>query len=300
MTPTAAEPVDIVVPFYNERVAALGATVGACLRQSAQVNAVWIVDDGSDVPVEAQSIQPQDARLHVLRLERNRGVSAARMAGVSKSDTEFIACVNVDVIPAPDWVATCIAYLRTHRQVGAVYTPLIPAAATALLSRWRMRFQEVKFDRPTGPASFAPGHAVLFRHQALSDVGGYSIGMPRGEDSDICERMWAVGWATHFTAQSGCISIQTDTLRYLARKQLFRDGQDPTAEVFWRTTRSLGHRLGRNLLARRLPFVPVDLAVYALELGFLARARATNVGGARPEAAGSALSRPFGGDNPRP
>jgi hypothetical protein len=201
------------------------------------------------------------------------------MAAIARSGTPFVACVNVDVLPSPDWAESLLSHLGTREDVGATFARLEPAEPARLLSRWRMRFHEEKFDRPNGSATFAPGHAVLFRRSALDRVGGYDPRLRRvREDSDICERLWAVGIATHYVNGPRCTSIQTDDLQYLAGKQLVRDGFDPgrpldATGVRWRAARALVNRLGRNALRGRWPFLPVDIAVFALELFHYHRAR---------------------------
>jgi len=103
----------------------------------------------------------------------------------------------------------------------------VEAADRRLLTRWRMRFHEEKYDRSAGPALFAPGHAVLFRRRAIDDVGGYDLTLRRiGEDADICKRMQDANCGTHFVSQSRCVSIQDDTLQYLAQSNWF-----PTAST---------------------------------------------------------------------
>lgn len=273
----SASAIDFVIACYGERIEALKATVGACLAQVAKVGAVWVVDDGSPTLIRREAL-PGDHRLHVIRLDHNRGISAARMAAISQSRVDYVACVNVDILPEPNWSQICGEYLSAHRRVGAVFARLQPANRARLLSQWRMRFHEEKYDRPEGPAKFAPGHAVLFRRDAIDAVGGYKLALRRiGEDSEICERLWAAGWEVHFVNRSSCTSIQTDTLRYLARKQLLRDGFDPAAvrirAVLSRALPTLTNRLGRNLLRGRVAFLPVDAGVFALEVAYLARAK---------------------------
>lgn len=266
---------DVVTPCYGERAQALQATVGACLNQSLQANNIWIIDDGSPNPIRRDSL-PADDRIHLIRLDTNGGISAARMVAIRQSHSEYIACVNVDVLPAHDWAETCLGHLRENAGVGAVFTRL-EAANRTLLTRWRMRFQEEKYDRAAGPARFAPGHAVFFRRRAIDDVGGYDLSLRRiGEDADISKRILGACWGIDFAARSSCVSIQQDTLPSLGRKQLIRHGfyaagSVAPGTVVRRAMSTLTSRLGRNLLRGRISFMPVDLAVFALELVYLRR-----------------------------
>jgi cellulose synthase/poly-beta-1,6-N-acetylglucosamine synthase-like glycosyltransferase len=266
----SSAPLDFVIPVYGEAGPALEATVRACLGQGEPPAAVWVVDDGSPVPVTLPLALA--AQVSLLRLEENAGISAARMAAIARSATPFVACVNVDVLPDRDWARACLGYLREHPTVGAVYARLVPADGASAVSRWRMRFHESPFDRPSGPAPFAPGHAVLFRRAALDAVGGYDRRLRKiGEDSDVCERMRRAGWETHFVASARCVSIQPDCVRYLGRKQLLRDGFDPAVPatgsgLALRAARNAVHRVARNLLRGRWSLLPVDVAVWVHEM----------------------------------
>jgi cellulose synthase/poly-beta-1,6-N-acetylglucosamine synthase-like glycosyltransferase len=267
---SASAPVDFVIPVYGEAGEALEATVRACLDQSVAPGTVWVVDDGSPSPV---TLAPALlGRVSLVRLAENAGISAARMAAIGRSAAPFVACVNVDVLPDREWARTCLEYARERARVGAVYARLVPADGGSAVSRWRMRFHESSFDRPSGPAPFAPGHAVLFRRAALDAVAGYDRRLRKiGEDSDVCERMRRAGWDTHFVASASCVSIQPDSVSYLGRKQLLRDGFDPAVPctargLVLRSARNAAHRLGRNLLRGRWSLLPVDVAVWVHEM----------------------------------
>jgi cellulose synthase/poly-beta-1,6-N-acetylglucosamine synthase-like glycosyltransferase len=262
--------VDFVIPVHDERSEPLEATVRACLGQSLAPGVVWVVDDGSLVPTSLSP--PVDPRVRLIRLPQNGGISAARMAAMERSRTPFVACVNVDVLPDREWLRTCLDYLVERPRVGAVYARLVPADGASPASRWRMRFHETSFERGSGAAPFAPGHAVLLRRTALDAVGGYDARRRTvGEDSDLCERMWRSGWETHYVATASCVSIQPDSPGYLGRKQLLRDGFDPaapaTARGLWlRAARAAALRIARNLLRGRWSLLAMDVAVWAHEM----------------------------------
>lgn len=70
--------VDVVVPVYGERPQALTATLGACLDQTYPVSQLFIVDDGSPEAVRLPEGLAGRRDVHLIRLERNEGISAAR------------------------------------------------------------------------------------------------------------------------------------------------------------------------------------------------------------------------------
>jgi len=264
--------VDIVIPVYGERSEALAATLSACFKQTFAIARIFVVDDGSPNPVFLPDWARSFPQILLLRLPENVGISAARNAGIAHSEASLLACINTEVLPDPDWLATCAQHLLSQPAVGACYTRLVSATPGRLLTRWRMRFLEAKFGERTGRSEFAPGHAVLFRKQALDAVGGYD---PRlrlhHEDSDICLRIRELGWETHYVAESRCISMQKDTLKQLAAKELresywYSPAESSLARLYFHLSKWTLIRAGRNLVKGRLYFLPVDAAIWAYAL----------------------------------
>lgn len=261
-------PVAAVIPVYNERAEALAATLDACVRQTYPVAKVVVVDDGSADPVVLPDWAKSLPEIDLIRLSSNQGISAARNTAIASCNTPLVACINTEVVPKLDWLATCERYLSSHPSVGACYTPIVPEDPRRVLSQWRMRFLEAKCEKYSGPSIFAPGHAVLFRREAINSVGGYDTRLRRiMEDSDICERMRNAGWETHYVAESGCISTQKDSLANLCTKQLVRGGWTSPADYPLRgligvQCRALLMRVGRNLAKGRFLFLPIDFAIW--------------------------------------
>jgi cellulose synthase/poly-beta-1,6-N-acetylglucosamine synthase-like glycosyltransferase len=261
--------VDFIIPVYNERPEALEATLKACLNQSYPISRIYVVDDGSPEPASLPREAAALGKVCILRLRQNQGISAARNAAISKTSAPLLACVNSEVLPAPDWLETCVNYLSARPKVGACFTRIVPQHPERLLTRWRMRFQEIHFGEQSGSVPFAPGHAVLLRREAVEKVGGYDTRFRRiNEDFDICKRMREAGWDTHYVTQSQCISIQEDTIASLSRKQLARSDWHSPADysfggVFLDQARWLAMRLGRNLVKGRWAFLPVDVIIWA-------------------------------------
>ncbi len=264
--------VDVVMPVFNERPAAIEATLDACLGQTHPISRIFVVDDGSAVPAAIPKRIESAGKVSLTRLAQNQRNAAARNAGLAKCTSPFIACVNCEVLPAQDWLETCLNYLARHPEAGVCFTRTVPDHPKRLLSRWRMRFQETKFGPETGPAPFATGHAVLFRREAVEKVGRYNIRLGNvSEDSDICERIRVAGWDTHFIAESHCVSIQNNTITEFAKKELSRNDWEspkdyPLSRLIVDRSKWTAIRMGRNLVKGRLLFLPVDVAVWAVAI----------------------------------
>jgi GT2 family glycosyltransferase len=264
--------VDVVIPVHDERPEALAATLSACLKQTYPISKIFVVDDGSHEPITLPNWAQSTALICLLRLPQNLGISAARNAAIACSNSPLLACINAQVLPDPDWLETCKNYLSNHPGIGACYARLVPHKPNRILTRWRMRFLETKFGEQSGPSRFAPGHAVLFRREALDLIGGYDVRFRRHhEDSDICQRMRVSGWETHFVAESRCISIQEDTLKELAAKELresywYSPAESSLVRLYLHLSKWTFIRAGRNILRGRLYFIPVDVAIWVSAL----------------------------------
>lgn len=260
--------VDIVIPVYNEDPEALALTLRACEDQTRTLRSILVVDDGSRVPAELPTWAVSRPEFRLITLPENRGISAARNAAIRCSSATYVACVNVEVLPQPDWVAVCADYLNANLSVGACYTRTVPKNPEKLLTRWRERFQDARYPDRTGPAPFAHGHAVLFRRAAVDAIGGYDERFRvADEDWDISNRLWKQGWEVHFIGESHCVSIQSDTLKTLATKQLRDNGWSSAEEsslmaLVLRMTKWTVVRASRNVAKLRWQFLPVDAALW--------------------------------------
>jgi GT2 family glycosyltransferase len=213
--------VDVVLPCYNESPEAIEATLAALRAQTVLVGRVFLVDDHSTPPIALRHATGLDATL--IRMATNVGISAARNAGIRQSQARYVACVNIEIVLQADWVEVCRAYLEANPVVGAVAAPMEPVSPHALATRWRMRFQETHYPAATGPVDWGTGHALLFRREALYEVGGFDESRRKaGEDVDISRRLRASGRHVHLVTETRCRSIQVDTLAALARAEFNR------------------------------------------------------------------------------
>ena len=269
---TSRVAVHVVIPIYGERPEALEATLSACMKQAYPISRIFVVDDGSSIPICLPEWAQRFSQIRLVRLPENQGISGARNAGIARSDAPLLACINTQVVPDPDWLATCKDYLSSHPRVGACYTRLVACKPDRLLTQWRMRFLETKFGEQSGPTPFAPGHAVLFRREAVDAVGGYDVRRRRHhEDSDICERMSKHGWETHYVAASRCISLQEDSLKQLAEKELresywYSPAESSLLRLYLHLSKWTLIHAGRNLVKGRFNFLPIDAAIWASAL----------------------------------
>jgi glycosyltransferase involved in cell wall biosynthesis len=269
-SPWTDEKVDVVLPCYNESPAAIAATLAALRAQASAIGQVILVDDHSTPPIACPA--GSELPVTIVRLPRNVGISAARNEGIRHTSTRLVACVNIEILVRDDWVAVCRAYLQANPAVGVVAAPMEPARPNALATRWRMRFQETHYPDATGPVDWGTGHALLFRREAFDAVGGFDESRRKAsEDVDISRRLRASGHGVHLVAETGCLSIQADTLYALAKAEFNRfayrgDTGNGLLRTSWIATSRMLQRSLRHVIFLRWPLLLPELGVWAYGL----------------------------------
>ena len=184
-----------------------------CLRALGRKYPVVVVDDGSTDPAAiARVTAHHGARL--VRREVNGGPAAARNDGLAVIDSEFVALLDSDCVPAPDWIAELVVQLADPC-VGAVAPRVTSAAGDA--HGWSARYCRAHGgldlgDRPGRVAprtriAYVPTAALIARTSALRSVArlGYVFdpALRYGEDVDLVWRLHEAGWLVRYEPMTG-------------------------------------------------------------------------------------------------
>lgn len=260
--------IDAIICTYNESINKINLTLIGCLEQSMPFRKIYLVDDASTNIVEYNKLINHPS-INLIVLEKNKGISGARNTALKISDAEYVACINIEVILDKNWLKSCLEFLVNKTDAGCVFGTLIPYK-NSLLSRWRMRFHEVQFNNIDSGDTyiFAPGHAVLFKKNALDEVGLYNeIFKLNHEDGEICWRLRNKGYETYYISSAYCISLQDDNVSTLAKKQMFRLPGQIISELnytkfFYEYSKDSILRIGRNIYKLRFSYILIDIPVY--------------------------------------
>ena len=162
---------------------------------------VLVVDDASrDEERIRQVCEAHGARL--LRRDVNGGPAAARNTGLAAVDTPFVAFLDSDCEPAPDWLALLVGHLDDPLvcAVAPCVRPLPSDAdpgSTSALARFLDRRCALDLGerhaavRPLSPVPYVPTAALLVRRSALAD--GFDERLRYGEDVDLVWRLQKSG-----------------------------------------------------------------------------------------------------------
>ena len=112
--------VSVILPTFN-RAHSLAASMGSILNQSYREFELIVVDDGSTDKTESVVAAFADPRIRYVRLDRNRGVSAARNAGLAEARGQYIAFQDSDDIWLPGKLEKQVEILKAQPpEVGCV------------------------------------------------------------------------------------------------------------------------------------------------------------------------------------
>jgi GT2 family glycosyltransferase len=189
MSPSVA----VVVPVYNSE-----RTLADCLRSLQSQNLpsstyeVIVVDDGC---TDASAAIAARFGARVVR-QCNAGAAAARNAGWSATQAEWIAFIDADCVASRGWLK---ALLRTAEPAGddviCVAGKMMGLASDTPAARFVDLTGGLDAGRhlshPRYP--FAPSGNVLYRRAALAAVGGYDPHYRSYEACDLHQRLGALG-----------------------------------------------------------------------------------------------------------
>jgi glycosyltransferase involved in cell wall biosynthesis len=178
--------VSVVMAVYNgER--HLAAAIDSILAQTHRNFELIVVDDGStDRSFEIASSKA-DARVRIVRLAPNRGLSAALNEGVRAAAAPLTARQDADDLAEPSRLARQIAFMGAHPAVALLGTQAMAIAedghATGVVrrpvGRDSIRWFSV-FDNPFIHTS------VMFRTAVVLAAGGYDAAYdPFSQDYDL-------------------------------------------------------------------------------------------------------------------
>ena len=184
--------VSVLMSVYNGA-AFLRQAVQSILAQTFTDFEFVVIDDGSTDESLAILQSYGDARLRIVRNERNLGLTASLNRGLQEARGEFVARQDADDVSHPIRLEKQVAFLDQHPPIVIVGTQAryINAAGHASVSPlWSkattaeaLRLQSL-FDNPFFHTS------VMFRRSVIHDqLGGYDPGFRTSQDFELWSRV---------------------------------------------------------------------------------------------------------------
>jgi GT2 family glycosyltransferase len=172
----------IIIPNWNGR-HFLAACLEALAKQTRSDFEVIVVDNGSaDGSVEL--LESRFPHVKVVSLPENRGFAAAMNVGIRRAAGRYVAFLNNDTEPEPEWLEELIACLERHSRAAAATSKMVFADDTGviddtgdLLTSTFLPYARGHGERDTGQYETeqevlsASGGAALWQAEALSRIG---------------------------------------------------------------------------------------------------------------------------------
>jgi len=179
--------VSVILPTYN-RAWIVREAIESVLQQDLTGVELIVVDDGStdDTP---ELLKTYGDRLRFIR-QANRGVSAARNAGIRAASGELIALLDSDDAWLPGKLGVQVDYFRVHPETMICQTEEIWIRNGVRVNPGKRHRKEsgMIFERSLGLCLVSPS-AVMMRRSLLDEVGLFDERLPACEDYDLWLRI---------------------------------------------------------------------------------------------------------------
>ena len=181
--------VSVIIPTYNRRDMVLRA-LDSVLQQTRRANEVIVIDDGSDDGTAA-AIGTRFPNV-ILVSQSNRGVSAARNAGIRLASSTWVALLDSD----DSWHKQ---KLEKQLQLAARLPEAQLVHCDENWIRHGKPLNQKAYHKKSGGDIFAPSlerclispSAALVKRELLLDIGLFDEALPACEDYDLWLRICA-------------------------------------------------------------------------------------------------------------
>lgn len=178
----------VIIPHYND-LKRLESCLGALVPQLSDAVEVVVGDNASPV-----DLSPLQAAFPMVRFvtEPAKGAAAARNCAVRATTAPYLAFLDSDCVPAPDWIATALRLAGQNDVAGGRVdtfdeTPAPRSGAEAFETVFA--FHQRAYIEKKG---FSVTANLLTSRAIFEDVGDMIVGL--SEDMDWCFRATAKGY----------------------------------------------------------------------------------------------------------
>jgi glycosyltransferase involved in cell wall biosynthesis len=165
----------------------LGEAVASVLDQAGGAPHVVVVDDGSDEPETLASLEALPPGVELLR-QVNRGVAAARNAGLERARTPYVIVLDADDRLAPGALAALRAPLDADPALGFAYGTM------RFFGDWEGELPFPPYDPYALLHRHTIGLSALVRRQVVEATGGFDPAFGQFEDWELWVHALAEGW----------------------------------------------------------------------------------------------------------
>lgn len=181
--------VSVVIPTFN-RLPFLKEAVASVLTQQYKNFKLVVVDDASSDATSAWLSEQQDSRLISIIFPENRGVSAARNAGIAKARGEFIAFLDSDDVWQKNKLAEQVRFFGENPSIRVCHTNERWEKNGKFINQKKIHTKQAGFffERACELCLVSPS-TVMLRADVFEEFGNFDENLPVCEDYDLWLRL---------------------------------------------------------------------------------------------------------------
>jgi len=190
--------VTVVIPVFN-REHTLGRAIESVIEQTHQNWELFVVNDGSrDNSLSiAEGYANSDSRISIVKLEENRGATAARNAGATKGNGEWIAFNDSDDRWDPRKLELQLTRAQEWEQANGKSPSVLYSGINIVFpdggSHPFTRGAEGDVQVALAQQFFAPTQTLLIKREDFERVGGFDETLRCGDEYDLTLRISTEG-----------------------------------------------------------------------------------------------------------
>lgn len=195
--------VDVFIPVYNEPLDIVAPTVAAATRMRGGRVTVWLLDDGgSDAMV---ALAARYGARYVHRTSRSGAKAGNINHALALATAPFVAVFDCDHVPDERFLEATLGHFGA-RDVAFVQTPQYYAnagqhpIAAAAAAQQELFFGVIARGKAARGSMFCCGTNVVFRREALDEVGGFPEDSLT-EDFALSIELHERGWRSEYVAE---------------------------------------------------------------------------------------------------
>jgi GT2 family glycosyltransferase len=204
--PTAS----VVIPNWNG-LEFLKVVLPSLKKQTLKGFETIVVDNGSD-DGSVTYVKKHHPKVRLIELPENFGFPVACNKGMAAAESDYIGLINNDLELHPKWTADMVAALDKYPQAGSLACKMMQYKkrdrideAGGFGSWYGLFYPRGREEKDTGqydteePVLYACGGAVMYRKQALAEVGMFDEDLfAYLEDVDLGLRLQLAGWSCEY------------------------------------------------------------------------------------------------------
>lgn len=194
--------VSIIVPAYNEEVNIISSLHNLAKQSYPNFNII-VIDDGSTDDTYSKALAEFDTHpLFKIFTKKNGGKATALNFGISKTDADYVVCIDADTklqVDAVKYIMTRFLNANPEERLAAVAGNVQVGNKVNWLTRWQSieYMTSQNFDRLAyayiNAITVIPGAIGGFKKAIIEEVGGYSSDT-LAEDCDLTVKMLKKGY----------------------------------------------------------------------------------------------------------